>query len=203
MNRSGRRVATISVAAAAAVGLMASQASAHECFNASRTAQANTQIAAHSHGWFDIQTWQLLSIFDGQCDPSQGQCGPVIPGTEALANVDSNTLIGVILGFAPPTVQVLGSQDAVDAFFALKAFNLQVAAAAAALGVPTHYLTLNNATAAGGAGNSPQGVATNGKGIDHFPDVYGDVLKQSLVTVFCTDFPTNAACLKTVSGSRP
>jgi hypothetical protein len=189
MLRLVRRVVTTTGVVAVAIGLMAAQASAHECFNVSRSAQADAQIAAHSHGWFDIQTWQLLSIFDGQCDPSQGQCGPVIPGTQALANVDPNTLIGVILGFAPPSA--LGSQAAVDAFNVLVAFNMQVAAAAAQLGVPTHYLTLNNAAAAGGA---PSKVTTNGKGIDHFPEVYGSQLMGSLVVVFCTDFPTNPAC---------
>jgi hypothetical protein len=168
---------------------VASQADAHECFNVSRAPQADAQIAAHSHGWFDIQTWQLLSIFDGQCDPSQGPCGPVIPGTEALSSVDFETLIGVILGFAPPAA--LGSQEAIDAWGVLESFNKQVADAAALLGVPTHYLTLSNASAAGGA---PGKVVTNGKGIDHFPDVYGAELMNALFTVFCADFPDNAAC---------
>jgi hypothetical protein len=189
MFRAIRRLSITVVAAVAVMGLLASQADAHECFNASRSSQANAQIAAHSHGWFDIQTWQLLSIFDGQCDPSQGSCTPAIPGTEALAGVDPNTLIGVILGFAPPAA--LGSQAAIDAFNVLEAFNKQVADAAALLGVPTHYVTLNNATAAGGA---PGKVTTNGKGIDHFPDLYGGQLMSSFIAVFCSDFPDNAAC---------
>jgi len=179
------------IAAFTAVGLLASQADAHECYNASRSAQADASIAAHSHGWFDIQTWQLLSIFDGTaCDPSGGPCTPVIPGTEALQSLDPELVIGVILGFAPP--QALGSADAVTAFNTLVAFNKAVVAQAT--GVPTHYLTLANATAAGGASNSKQPVTTNGKGIDHFPDTYGAQLFTAFFQVFCGDFPANAAC---------
>ena len=193
MHSSIRRFVTTTLTSMAVVGLLASQASAHECFNTSRSATAETQIAAHSHGWFDIQTWQLLAIFDGTaCDPSSGPFTPAIPGTEALASVDPGLVIGVILGFAPPAA--LGSPAAIDAFNVLVAFNEAVAGLAAQSGVPTHYLTLANATAAGGAGGSPQGVTTNGKGIDHFPDVYGDQLFAAFQTVFCADFPTNDGC---------
>jgi hypothetical protein len=187
MYRLMRRCVTTTITSLAVVGLLASQARAHECFNTQRSAAAETQIAAHSHGWFDIQTWQLLAIFDGTpCDPSSGPCTPTIPGTEALASVDPELLIGVILGFAPPAA--LGSPAAVDAFNVLVAFNQAVADAAAQNGVPTHYLTLANATAAGGATHSPQGVTTDGKGIDHFPDVYGSQLFAAFQTVFCADF---------------
>jgi hypothetical protein len=184
MFRTVRRLTFTVAAAAAAVSLFATQADAHECFNVNRSTQANNQIAAHSHGWFDIQTWQLLSIFDGQCDPTQGGCLPTIPGTEALADVGFDTLIGVILGFAPPAA--LGSPEAIAAFNVLKDFNMEVADAASQAGVPTHYLTLNNASAAGGA---PGKVTTNGKGIDHFPDVYGGQLMDAFMTTFCGDFP--------------
>lgn len=193
MLRLVRRCVTTTIASMAVVGLLASQAGAHECFNTSRSAMAEQQIAAHSHGWFDIQTWQLLAIFDGlPCDPSSGPCTPAIPGTEALSSVDPGLLIGVILGFAPPAA--LGSQAAIDAFGVLVSFNQAVADQAAQSGVPTHYLTLNNATAGGGAGNSPRGVTTDGKGIDHFPDVYGNQLFAAFFAVYCTDFPASPAC---------
>jgi hypothetical protein len=193
MNRFFGRVTITGIAAFSAIGLLASQAQAHECFNTSRVAQANAAIAAHSHGWTDMQTWQLLAIFDGTaCDPSSGGCAPVIPGTEPLQSLDFDLVLGVILGFAPPSS--LGSPEAVAAFDALVAFNQQVVAVAATLGVPTHYLTLANADAAGGASRSAQGVTTNGKGIDHFPDAYGAQLFTAFFTVFCSDFPSDAAC---------
>ena len=68
---------------------------------------------------------------------------------------------------------------------------MAVADAASQLGVPTHYLTLNNASAAGGA---PAKVVTNGKGIDHFPDVYGDQLIGSFFGVYCGMVPADPAC---------
>jgi hypothetical protein len=54
---------------------------------------------------------------------------------------------------------------------------------AACLGVPTHYVTNSKATMAGGA---PEKVVTNGKGVEHFPDVYGEQLLQASGTVFAT-----------------
>ena len=44
-------------------------------------------------------------------------------------------------------------------------------------------MTLNNATAAGGAVNSKQNITANGKGIDHFPDLYGDQLVTAYLPV--------------------
>ena len=145
--------------------------------------QANAMIGQHSHGWFDIQTWQLVGIFTGTCDPSAGQCLPVPPQFSDLAAfgaANPEPLIGVILGFAPPAAL----PPTVAAEFPGWALFLQSAAAAAAQhGVPTHYLTLNNATAAGGADKSNQGVTSNGRGIDHFPDVYGDQLVAAYLSV--------------------
>jgi hypothetical protein len=163
--------------------LAATPALAHECFNTQRADQASAMIAQHSHGWFDIQTYQLLGIFTGTCDPSAGQCLPVPPQFSDLAAFgvsDPNTLIGVLLGFAPPSAL----PPAVAAEFPAWVSFLQSAAAAAAqMGVPTHYLTLNNATAAGGAVNSNQNITANGKGIDHFPDVYGNQLVAAYMSV--------------------
>ena len=172
---------SIAAGTASAVLMTAVPAQAHECFNTQRSAQAAASIAAHSHGWFDIQVWQLLGIFTGTpCDPSSGPCLPVPSQFSDITAADPETLIGVILGFAPPAA--LGPAAAAE-FPAWVAFLQSAQAAAAALGVPTHYLTLNNATAAGGAGNSPQGVTSNGKGIDHFPDVYGAQLVQAYLSV--------------------
>jgi hypothetical protein len=158
----------------AALALVAAPASAHECFNASRSAQANAEIAAHSHGWFDIQTSQISAILVSSCiqsndagcpiDTSLLTQGPLNWLTSSdVAYIQSNDITGEILGFAPPSV---ATQD-------LLAFTTVMALEAECNGVPSHYLTLANATAAGGA---PTKVTTNGTGIDHFPDLYGQQL---------------------------
>ena len=172
------------VVAVVAIGLVAAvPAWAHECFNTQRASQADAMLASHSHGWFDIQTWQLLGIFTGTCDPSSGGCLPV---PAAFADIQTfgvsnpEALIGVILGFAP--VSSLPPPVATE-FPGWAAFLQSAAVAAAGLGVPTHYLTLNNATAAGGANKSPNNVTSNGKGIDHFPDVYGNQLVAAYLSV--------------------
>jgi hypothetical protein len=36
------------------------------------------------------------------------------------------------------------------------------------------------------AGGAPEKVVTNGKGVEHFPDLYGDQLLQAYGTVFAT-----------------
>jgi hypothetical protein len=154
----------------AGVALAAGPAAAHECFNVSRSAQANSEIAAHSNGWFDIQTSQLVAILVSGClaapDPT---CPPTdaIPGLSAndVAYIQNpaNDVVGEILGFVPR------SQAVTD----LMAFTSVVAADAATCNVPLDYLTKPNSTAAGGA---PTKVVTNGTGIDHFPEVYHDQL---------------------------
>lgn len=162
--------------------LAATPALAHECFNTQRGDQANAMIAQHSHGWFDIQTWQLIGIFTGTCDPSTGQCLPVpqqFSDVAAFGASNPETLIGVLLGFAPPAALGAAAAD----YPGWVSFLQSAAAAAAQLGVPTHYLTLSNATAAGGAVNSPNNVTANGKGIDHFPDVYGNQLVAAYLSV--------------------
>src|SRR5437879_7799831 len=138
-------------AAVVSVGLVAAvPAFAHECFNTQRSAQADAAIAPHSHGWFDINTWQLYGIFTGACDPSSGGCLPVpsqFSDITAFGASNPETLIGVILGFAP--VQALPAAAGAE-FSDWVAFLQSAQAAAAGLGVPTHYLTLSNSTAAGG-----------------------------------------------------
>lgn len=178
-----RKPLAVVVALTAVVLMAATPAWAHECFNTQRSAQADASIAQHSHGWFDIQTWQLYGIFTGTCDPSSGQCLPVPPqysDVAAFGAANPEALIGVILGFAP--VQSLPSAAAAE-FPGWVTFLQSAAAAAANLGVPTHYLTLANSTAAGGADKSPNNITANGKGIDHFPDVYGDQLVAAYLSV--------------------
>lgn len=181
-----RRAAVGAAGAAAVLGLAAGPAFAHECFNASRTAQANTMLAEHSHGWVQMQTWQLYAIFLGTpCDPSSGPCPPVPSDVQPLIDaqtngtLDSNTVFAVILGFAPESA--LGSLS--GAYDALVALSQLATTDAACLGVPTSYMTLANSTMAGGA---PTKVVSDGKGAEHFPDAYGAQLFQAYGTVLAT-----------------
>jgi hypothetical protein len=179
----GRKRVAIAVAVLSIGLLAAAPAWAHECFNTERSAQADASIAAHSHGWFDIQTWQLYGIFTGTCDQGT-ECLPVpaqFADVAAFGATDPETLIGVILGFAP--VQALPPAAAAE-FPGWVTFLQSAQAAAAGLGVPTHYLTLANATAAGGSGAAKNGKTADGKGIDHFPDVYGEQLVQAYLSLF-------------------
>src|SRR5207248_5986866 len=106
--RAFRRAAFTIVAAGSALALFAGTASAHECYNTQRSAQANSVIAKHSHGWFDIQTWQLLALFVGT--PCDVDCAPTPPGVQPLLDAQTSlhlnpeTVIGVIFGFAPKSV---------------------------------------------------------------------------------------------------
>jgi hypothetical protein len=180
----GKLFVTAAAGTVAALLVGVAPASAHECFNTQRSPQANAVIAQHSHGWFDIQVWQLYGIFTGTCDPATtGPCLPVpaqFGDIAAFGASDPDTLIGVILGFAPPAAL---PPAAAAEFGGWVSFLQSAQAAAAAMGVPTHYLTLANATAAGGADRSAQGVTADGKGIDHFPDVYGDQLVNAYMSV--------------------
>lgn len=179
------------VGAVTAGVLAAGPALAHECFNTQWSDQAASMIGSHSHGWFDIQTSQFIAL--GASPACDFECPPPAPGTEALAGVDPETLVGVILGFVPPE-QALGSDDAVAAFENLVAFSKQVAAAAEELGVPTDYLTSANATLAGGAERSGRNITSDGRGIDHFPDVYMDQIMTAYLGVYCGEVPDAMVC---------
>src|SRR5213594_246091 len=123
--------------AVAMVALAAGLAFGHECFNANRSARANTVIAQHAHGWFDIHTSQLVAILIVSCiqQPSS-DCPPPPPlsaaDVAALQAGNFEILVGEILGFAPRETAVTD----------LMAFTTQVENEASCLGVPTHYLTL-------------------------------------------------------------
>lgn len=180
------RLAAVTVGVVGLFGLTAGAAFAHECFNASRSAQADQQLAAHSNGHYDFQTWQLFALFAGTpCDPTGGPCLPVPEDVQPLIDaqtsgaLDPNLVVGVILGFAPESA--LGSLS--GAYDALVSLSGLAATDAACLGVPTHYITNSNSTMAGGA---PNKVVTNGKGVEHFPDVYGQQLFQAYGTVFAS-----------------
>jgi hypothetical protein len=180
------RLAVVVGGVVATLALTAGVAFAHECFNASRSAQADQMIAQHSNGHFDFQTWELYGLLLGTpCDPSSGPCPPIPADVQPLIDaetsgaLDPETVIGVLLGFAPESA--LGSPDVINAFDALVALSQLSATDAACLGVPTHYITNSNSTMAGGA---PEKVVTNGKGVEHFPDLYENQLLQAYETVF-------------------
>jgi hypothetical protein len=180
------RVAAVTAGAVALFGLTAGVAFAHECFNASRSAQADQMIAQHSNGHFDLQTSQFYALFLGTpCDPTSGPCPPIPADVQPLIDaqtsgaLDPSTVVGVILGFAPESA--LGSPQVISAYDALVNLSGLAATDAACLGVPIHYVTNSNSTMAGGA---PEKVVTDGKGVEHFPDVYGSQLLQAYGTVF-------------------
>jgi hypothetical protein len=180
------RVAAVTVGVVGLFALTAGVAFAHECFNASRSAQADQMIAQHSKGHFDLQTSQFYALFLGTpCDPTSGPCPPIPADVQPLIDaetsgaLDPDTVVGVILGFAPESA--LGSPELIGAYEALVDLSGLAATDAACLGVPTHYVTNSNSTMAGGA---PEKVVTDGKGVEHFPDVYGSQLLQAYETVF-------------------
>jgi len=173
-----RRIGMTVVSALTMVALTIGLASAHECFNASRSARANSVIAQHAHGWFDIQTAQFLAIGIVSClQQPAGDCPPTPPLSSgdltSLQTGDFDALVGEILGFAPAEPAVTN----------LLAFTSQVEHEAACLGVPTHFLTLANATGAGGTERRDTRVTADGTGIDHFPEVYGEQLYTAFATV--------------------
>src|ERR1051326_6996675 len=101
-----RTVAVLVAGAVAGVSSMVGLAGAHECFNASRADRANTVIAQHSHGWFDIQTSQVLAIRIVSSTQTRGSDSPPSPPLSAadMTALDSgnfDALVAQILGFAP------------------------------------------------------------------------------------------------------
>jgi hypothetical protein len=169
----------LGVAAVAGVAIAAGPVAAHECFNASRSDQANQEIAQHSNGWFNITTPQILAILISGCIQSNDAGCPITttgllsPTDTAYIQDPANDIPGEILGFTTP--QSPAVQD-------LLAFTNEVATQAECVyGVPASYLTKPNSTAAGGA---PTKVVSNGTGIDHFPDVYGQSLIASYNFVY-------------------
>jgi hypothetical protein len=176
--QSFRRLGSTVAAAMITLALTAGLASSHECFNASRVDRANAAISAHSHGWFDIQTSQFLAILVLSCiQQPGGECPPPpslsAPDLTALQAGNFDLLVGEILGFAPREAAITDLLD----------FTARVATEAACLGVPTHFVTLANSTAAGGAGRHNGDMLTDGKGIDHFPEVYGPQVFGAYQTV--------------------
>jgi hypothetical protein len=60
-----RKVPGAVVGGVAAVLLVAGPAAAHECFVASRSAQGNTSVAAHSAAWGEVSLDTILTQFIG------------------------------------------------------------------------------------------------------------------------------------------
>ena len=56
-------------AGAVAVLLVAGPAAAHECFNASRSAQGNASVGAHSAAWQEVSLDTILTQFIGVPQP--------------------------------------------------------------------------------------------------------------------------------------
>ncbi len=173
-----RSIAVMVAAGLVSTAAVGGVASAHECFNASRTSQVNAIIAEHSRGWFDIQTSQFLAIGVLSCAQQPGaDCPPPPPlspaDMTALQSGNFEQLVGEILDFVP----------AEPAITDLLAFTTLVANEASYLGVPTHFLTLANATAAGGAERRGSPALSDGRGIDHFPEAYGAQLSTAFGTV--------------------
>jgi hypothetical protein len=66
-----------SIAVAAALGLAtATTAAAHECFNASRSAQGNLKAGAHSQTWFTLVVADIIDeeVEEGLYDAETGEC---------------------------------------------------------------------------------------------------------------------------------
>ncbi len=60
-----RKVPAAVVGGVVAVLLVAGPAAAHECFNASRSAQGNASVAAHSSAWGEVSLDTILTQFIG------------------------------------------------------------------------------------------------------------------------------------------
>jgi len=60
-----RRISFVAMGAGVIVALTAGPAAAHECFVASRSAQGNAAVAAHSHAWLGVSLDRVLTEFIG------------------------------------------------------------------------------------------------------------------------------------------
>ncbi|KGN35042.1 hypothetical protein N802_01985 [Knoellia sinensis KCTC 19936] len=82
-----------SVAMAAAIGLAtATTAAAHECFNASRSAQGNLKAGSNSNAWFTIVVADEIAaeVEAGLYDAATGEC--VLAAYEATGSPSSFTV---------------------------------------------------------------------------------------------------------------
>jgi hypothetical protein len=64
-----RRISVVAAGGAFALAAMAGPAAAHECFNASRSAQGNASVAANSAAWAQVSLDTVLTQFIGVPQP--------------------------------------------------------------------------------------------------------------------------------------
>ena len=62
----GRRILTGTAATAGIVVVAAAPAFAHDCYNASRSAQGDASVAAHSAAWQEVTLETVVTTFLGQ-----------------------------------------------------------------------------------------------------------------------------------------
>jgi hypothetical protein len=77
------------------LALTAGPAAAHECFVATRSAQGNAAVAAHSNAWEGVSLNTILTVFIGLPQPL------------------ADCVVGKASGFGIPTSFVLGAKQAV------------------------------------------------------------------------------------------
>src|SRR5215468_9983873 len=64
-----RKICVVAAGSAFALAAMAGPAAAHECFNASRSAQGNASVGAHSAAWMQVSLDTVLTQFIGLPQP--------------------------------------------------------------------------------------------------------------------------------------
>ncbi len=129
---------------AAFIAASAGGAWAHECFNASRSAQGNQAAGTHSQAWFQVDIAETIAeeVDDGLYDAETGAC----------------ILDAWTAGGGPATVTV-------------------------------HVKGANGSDGVIGANNPHESKGSDGRGIDHFFDVYGDLFVDSYVGCGANPFP--------------
>lgn len=130
-----RRVCVVAAGSAFALAAMAGPAAAHECFNASRSAQGDASAGAHSAAWDEVSLDTVLTEFIGLPQPL-ADC------VEAHA-----------ADFGLPQSFVFGGKQAVGQDGVIAEHNPNL---------------------------TTKGLASNGKGIDHGEDVYGDAIGAAI-----------------------
>jgi hypothetical protein len=126
-----QKICVVAAGSAFALAAMAGPAAAHECFNASRSAQGNASAGAHSAAWHEFSLDTVLTQFIGVDQPT-ADC------VEAHA-----------ADFGLPSSFVFGDKQAVGQDGVIAEHNPNL---------------------------TTKGLGSNGKGIDHGEEVYGEAL---------------------------
>lgn len=133
--RTFRRVSMVAMGGAVALVLLAGPAAAHECFVASRSAQGNAAVGAHSAAWDAVTLDTILTQFIG-VPQSVADCVEANAGT-----------------FGIPASFVFAGKQAVGQGGVIAENNPNLTA---------------------------KGLSSNGKGIDHAQDAYGDAIGAAI-----------------------